>query len=124
MSRRNFYIPSDYKKLVDKGIKQLYNYLNEINNEDNILNDETKKKLFKVIGEDFREKMANDDKFFDEVEAFLFLRSTKDEKNKFYFKIMKYLCKKNNIKKRYARKFPNEYRLPGEDSMGMSEWFD
>ena len=124
MSKRKHYNQTDYKKLVEKGIRQLYAYLNDINNDSETLSDEIKKKLFKVIGESFREKMANDDAFFDIVENFLIQRSTKKKKEDFYFDIMKILCRKNSIKKKYAKKYPNEPYLQNMDEKERLEWFD
>lgn len=70
--------------------------------------------LTSVIITLYRKEVNSNPAFYDRVKAFCTEKRSISEKNKFFAEIMTYFMEGDRLKKAYAEKYPDEYRLPGK----------
>ena len=93
------YTQDERKKIIEKGRRGLIAYLSKESEEE--LCDESRKRLFKVSNIVFREYAENN---FDKIDEFCSKRRKSEEKDDFYFNLMRAIVK--DVRKIYNEKYP------------------
>lgn len=90
------------KNKIEKGRIWLSSYLSA--EADGCLSDKQKRRLFSIIYAKYRSSMREDDSFYSDVSAFVSSRRSGDEKEKFFFELMKRLVTQGIREEYYGRK--------------------
>lgn len=93
------------EELIDKGNREMRRYMNSIAGE---MDRRTRRRLFKLIENNYRKAMEND-KYFEEMESFLTRRKSAEERTEFFHKKVGGLLK--GVREEYARLYPEDYQL-------------
>lgn len=101
---------TERKKITNKSCKWLSEYINSIT--PNNLSEHNRANLFPIIRSEFRKLMADSNDFYEEVEAFCSERRTRNEKDMFCRHVVTIMVTSGSIQRTYARKHPDEYRVP------------
>ena len=96
----------DYKKIVDKGKRWLMEYLIEIS-EGGFSDPLSRKRLLKVIGDEYRRLMKEDEVFYRKVEHFCSNRHFKKEKADFCREIITQMVTSGNIHREFKDRYPS-----------------
>ena len=105
------YTKEEYRKLVAKGRGFLMEYLSEIG-EGAFTSQEKRKYLFRVIGDEYRRLMKEDEAFFRKVESFCAQRRFKNEKRDFCKEIVTKMVSSGEIHRNYSRRTMEIDALP------------
>lgn len=95
-------------EIIDKGNKQMRVYLNSMAGE---MSMKTRRRLFKIIENNYRAKME-DDEYFADMESFLTRRKSAAERERFFKEKVTGLI--GDVRETYAEMYPGDYRLMEE----------
>ena len=112
----------EYKKLVTKSRRWIFEYLDDLAKQDAEdeaceypLSEDRKKALFGVISDEFKRKMREEEVFFWHVAEFASKRHLKSEKDAFCHDLMKQMVRSGNIRRSCEKRIEG-YRKPNHIS--------
>lgn len=98
----------EYRKVVNKGRRWLMEYLVDVA-EDSTMSPDVKRKLFMIMGKEYRYLMRKDEDFFWMVNGFCSKRRVKKEKAAFCRKIVEKMVRSGQIRREMAKQHPDIY---------------
>lgn len=99
-------------KVIKKGRRWLMEYLGRKYEEKPSMDNETRRKLFRIIGDEYMRLAEEDMGFCEKIDAFCSKRRFWNEKEVFFKGIMKDMVRSGSIHREYAAKHPGEYTVP------------
>lgn len=100
------------KKTINKCRRWLLTYLKVIMEES--MSETNRTQLTSVIIKLYRKEVNSNPDFYGRVKDFCDARRSIAEKEKFFAEMMTHFMEGDRLKKAYAEKYPDEYRLPGK----------
>lgn len=94
------------RQVIEKGRRWLGSYLGSRAGD---MSAHSKRRLFRVLGDKYRECMTGDAGLFSQVETFVSGRRTSAEKEEFFYGLVSYLVRCGNIKETYMKRYPDDF---------------
>ena len=90
---------------LKRGKKVLRAYLNEVSD----MSKTNNMRIFKILMDEYENRMNTDSEYFDTMADFLNRRKPKKEKDEFCFEIIKDIVHSIDVKAIYLQKYPYEF---------------